>query len=437
MIERSPEPGKAGRAASIRQHRRAWVLPVRLKRIVLAVVLVATFGAGAVSDRIVGDGGSDAGAASSLTDLPEFQTFQETWDLIHENYVDEEAIDDKALIYGATKGMVESLGDTGHTTFLDPEEAKAYEESTRGELIGIGVQIDYTSGRPVVIAPIDGSPADEAGIRAGDVIAEVDGQATAGMTQTQVFGLIRGDEGTSVEIAIERPADGSRFTVTLERRKITEDIVSWSMLPGNVAHIRLSQFSVGAAKEVKSALREAKGQGATAVIFDLRDNPGGLVFEAIGVASQFLPEGKAIYLYQERDKEATPIRTTGVGEGVDLPLVVLINGGSASAAEIVASAMHENGRAPLIGQRTFGTGTVLSPVELEDGSVVLLGTAFWLTADGDEIWHKGVEPTEAVELAVGAAADRPADDDDVTAAELQASEDAQLVAAHEAVATDD
>ena len=238
--------------------------------------------------------------------------------------------------------------------------------------------------------------------------------------------LLLGEVGTTVTLTLERADGRGTYTIVLTRERIKLQLVSWAMLPDHVAMIRLNQFSVGAAKAVREALEQARSAGARAVIFDLRNNPGGLVFEAIGVASQFLPEGSIIYQYQERNSEPKPVRTVGNGPGQDLPLAVLINGGSASAAEIVAVAMRDNGRAELIGEKTFGTGTVLSPIPLDDGSMLVLGTGLWLTPKGEQIWHKGVEPTIEVALQPGTDPLNPFDDADISRDELSASGDAQV-----------
>lgn len=392
--------------------------------------MLATFGAGIGAERYGLSGSNDAGANSSLTDLPAFQTLQQTWDLIHSDYVDVDAIDDEALIYGAATGMVDALGDDGHSTFLSPDQAKAWRQNSRGELIGIGVQVDFSDGRPMVLAPVEGSPADDAGIRSEDVILTVNGESTEGMTQATLFQKLRGEEGTTVELTLQRPSEEREFTVTLERQKITVEPVSWTMLPGNVAFIRIVQFIVGTTDGVEAAVTEAKAQGATSIVLDLRDNPGGLVFEAVGVASQFLPEGKAIYQYQEREGGPRPINSVGIGVATDVPMVVLIDDGSASAAEIVASALQENGRAETIGETTYGTGTVLTPMELEDGSMVVLGTALWLTAGGEQMWHLGVAPTIPVDLPDGVEQLRPNTIGDVTAAQIEQSADVQLARAY-------
>jgi carboxyl-terminal processing protease len=209
------------------------------------------------------------------------------------------------------------------------------------------------------------------------------------------------------------------------------------MLPDHVGLIRISQFSTGVTKELKTAIRAAKRAGVQSIILDLRDNPGGLVFEAIGVASQFLPEGQTIYLYEEKDQDPRPVKTVPGGLATDIPMVALINRGSASAAEITAGALSDNDRADLIGQTTFGTGTVLTPFPLDDGSIVLLGTALWLEPDGDQIWKQGVEPDEEVVLGDQAEQIRPSQGDTISSSALQGSTDSQLQAAFESITGQD
>jgi len=398
-----------------------------LTRILLAGLMVSTFGAGIGVERYGFGEDGNVNASSSFVDSPTFETLQTTWDLIHDTYIDESAINDETLIFGAAKGMVESLGDTGHSTFLAPDEAESFQNSANGELIGIGVELNFENGQPVVISPIDGSPADAAGVKSRDVIVAIDGVETGRLSQTEIFHALRGKEGTVVEVTFERPGDDSTFNVKLTRAKIIIEPVSWTMLPENVALIRLSGFSRGATDALRDALEESKAAGAASMILDLRDNPGGLVLEAIGVASQLLPEGTPIYQLQERGEEPRPVRTTGLGIGTEIPMVVLVNGGSASSAEIVASAVQENDRGTVVGEVTFGTGTVLTPNELEDGSIVMLGTGFWLTAKGNQLWHVGVTPTIEIVLSEDGSAVKPSDVNGLTVEEIAALNDNQLM----------
>ncbi|MDQ3778969.1 MAG: S41 family peptidase [Chloroflexota bacterium] len=417
-VERSaPNPDRPARDA-------------RTHLIGVALLMVVVFGAGVTTDRLLWSGGASVGASSSFTDSPDFAVLQTTWNLIHDQYAETDAIDDRGLIYGAAGGMVDALGDDGHSRFLDPEDAIVFEESNRGQFTGIGVEIDIPADRPIVIAPIDGSPAAEAGIRAGDVILEVDGQSTLRLDREELSELMRDGAGTSVTLTMLHKGEEMPYQVTVIRRVITLEPVSWRLLPGGVMQLRLADFSAGATNDLKVALQIARDRNVTGIVLDLRDNPGGFVAEAIGVAGQFMPEGKTVFRQQGRDGQANPVNTVGNdGLWLDGDLVVLINGGSASAAEIVGSSLRDNGRAALIGETSYGTGTVLLPFEQPDGSIVLLGTALWLTSDGQQIWKQGVVPDETLPLPALVFPSRPSDDLDVTSAELASSPDLQLRAA--------
>ncbi len=433
MHHRMPTNRQTTSCASRRFH-----TPRSLRPVLMSLLVVIAFTGGIGVDRVILDGARDATASTILTDLPEFAILEETYDTIRENYVQSDRVSDQALIYGASQGMVEALGDEGHSTFLTPDEAEISEAALRGELIGIGIHVDRTGPMPVVIAPIDNSPAYRAGIKSGDVIVAIDGVLTAEMEQDEWTKRIRGDAGTEVSLRLLHQGDEEPYEVRIIREKITVDPVSWRMLPGDIAWVKLSEFSQGATDRLVEALRQAKAEGAKGLILDLRNNPGGFVFEAINVGSQFLAKDSVLYREQDREGNVTPVKTLGdTGEWRDGPMVVLINEGSASAAEIVSSALRDNGRATLIGETTFGTGTVLLPFELSDGSVVQLGTELWLTAAGDQIWKKGVAPDEEQQLDEGAYPALPIDfpQANVSADEFAAVEDEQLTAGYQAVQT--
>lgn len=402
----------------------------------IAIALVLTFSAGAGVDRFAWNGESNAGASSSLTELPEFQTFQETWDLVHDNFVDTSAIDDSKLLYASTAGMVDALGDTQHSTFLDPQDAELYKSYIGGKLVGIGVELDFSSGRPVVTATIHGSPADKAGVKARDMLLEINGQSTDGMSASDITTLLRGDEGTTVSLSLQHQGEQQPYAVDLTRAVIEIKPVTFGTLPNHIEWIRINQFSVGATDGVKKALNDAAANGAQGYVLDLRGNPGGLASEAIGVTSQFLPEGKTVYMVQDRNGEQRSVNTLGEGLGLDLPMVVLVDEGSASSSEIVAASLRDNGRAEMVGAKTFGTGTILTPYPLADGSIAVIGTQFWLTPNGVLAWHKGVEPDLPVAMPANGEDLTPEGDPRLSKAELAGSTDEQLkVAQQEVLAT--
>ena len=311
---------------------------------------------------------------------------------------------------------------------MTADEVKASEQSLAGTFVGIGVQMAQNNSKPVVGAVIPGTPAEAAGLKRGDQIVAVDGKTTDGETIDETVSRIRGPEGESVTLTIGRTGVAN-FDVTIVRRKFDLPLVSWSMVPGRkVAMIRLDQFSTGATKALQGAIKAAKDAGATAIVFDLRDNPGGYVNEAIGVASQFLADGIVYQSVDASGKEKDqPIEPGGVA--TDIPLVVLTNGETASSAEIVTGAIQDAKRATVVGEKTFGTGTVLGRFDLADGSSLRIGTERWLTRDGRPIWHEGLDPDVTVKLADTATPVRPDDLRSMTSAELASSTDTQLLKA--------
>ncbi|HVX29229.1 MAG TPA: S41 family peptidase [Nitrolancea sp.] len=408
------------------RRRRIWAT------IAITIVLVlALSSASFTAGYVVGHSNAQPAAATtpSTTNVPGFEIFWQAWDLVRKNYVDQKAIDDKTLTYGAIQGMINALGDSGHSRFLTPEDLRDEQQSLSGQLEGIGAEVSMRDGQAVIVAPIAGSPAQKAGVMAGDVILKVDGNDVSGKSLDDIVNIIRGPAGTSVTITVIHEGQTAQTDITIVRAKINVPSVTWAMLPGTTtAHILVSQFASNATAGLVSAINDAKDKGATSIVLDLRNNPGGLLDEAIGVTSQFVKQGNVL-LVQDAQGKRTPVTVRSGGNGLDIPMVVLVNNGTASAAEIVAGALQDHQRAKVIGVTTFGTGTVLSTYHLSDGSAILLGTEQWLTPDGRQIWHNGIKPDIDVELPTGATPLTPDQESNMTADQLQQSQDAQLLRA--------
>lgn len=364
---------------------------------------------------------------------PDFRLMAEAWNAIEQHYVDRSAVQPKTMTYGAISGMVESLGDTGHSVFLTPELVEVEHSLESGEFAGIGAELQIKNKQLVIVAPMDGSPAQKAGIRPGDVIISVDGRNIEGLPIQQVIGKIKGPAGTRVSLTLKDPLSGNVRTVEITRANIPLRSVTWRKLPGtDVAHVRIAFFSKETSTDLGKALAEIEQGGVKGLILDLRNDPGGLLDMAVGVASQFLKDGSAL---QEKDAHGV-VRSVPLETGVkksDLPLVVLINEGTASAAEIVAGALQDAKRATIVGQTTFGTGTVLKTIPLSDGSALQLAILEWLTPKGRTIWHKGIAPDITVTLPAGVSPLVPEAEKGMTGTQLMASKDRQLLRAIELV----
>jgi carboxyl-terminal processing protease len=350
--------------------------------------------------------------------------------LVRERYVGRDEIDDRELTYGAIDGLIQALGDTGHSVFLTPDELEAERRSLQGELVGIGAILGERGGRHVVMSVLPDSPAERAGLRSGDVLLAVDGRSTERLEQEDIGRLVRGEEGEPITLTVLHPGATGSEDLTIVRERIVLDPVDWAMIPGTTfADVRLVQFSSGAAEAFRTALSEALDAGATGIVLDLRSNPGGLVDEAIGVASQFLRAGQVVYQRQDASGTQEPVPARAGGVATEVPLVVLIDAGTASSAEIVSGAIVDNDRGVLVGVRTFGTGTVLNTLELSDGSAVRLGVERWLTPGGQLIFPDGIGPSVEVELPPDGRSVEPRELSGLSPDQLAASSDAQLLRA--------
>jgi carboxyl-terminal processing protease len=361
--------------------------------------------------------------------VPDFKLMAEAWNTIQRVYVDRTATQPQRLTLGAINGMVDALGDTGHSRFLTPEMLQEEHDFTQGQFEGIGVEVQMKDRHVVIVAPFDGSPAQQAGLRPGDIIQKVNGENVTDLTLEDVVKRVLGPAGTLVTLTIVDPNTGRMRDVTLVRAHITLHNVTWQRLPGTtVAHVRVAAFSQGISQDLQKALSEIQQQGISGIILDLRNDPGGLLDEATNTASQFLSSGN---LLEEKNVQGQiqPVPVKPKGTVTSVPMVVLINGGTASAAEIVAGALQDAHRATLVGEATFGTGTVLEEFSLSNGSALLLATEEWLTPNGRVIWHRGIAPDVAVALPAGVESLFPEAELEMTTAQLQASGDEQLLRA--------
>jgi carboxyl-terminal processing protease len=395
-----------------------------LTRVLIVVALLLATALGAYTY-----GRSQSPAVLEEQDRESLTLYAEALDTVREDYVDQEAIDSKKQTYGAIEGMLETLGDEGHTRFLTPEEREQNREGLSGTYVGIGIQLEEEAGEVVVAAPIEGSPAERAGIEAGDVVVAVDGERVRGEEVSQVAEKVKGPEGTRVELTVLRGGEEREFD--LERAEIESPVASWTMIPSSdVGFVRLSTFSDDSAEKLAQAFEEARAAGARRFVLDLRNNPGGRLDQAVRMSGNFLEPGSVVYVREDASGEREEIEVDGGSEPIDAPMAVLVDEGTASSSEILAGALRDNDRATVIGETTFGTGTVLSEFVLGDGSAILLGVAEWLTPDGDFIRETGIEPD--VEVALGEDAEPliPSEARDLSREEIL-ERDAQLARAFE------
>lgn len=327
----------------------------------------------------------------------DFSLFWDTWDKVEKKFVDKNKIDYKKMYYGAIKGMVASLDDP-YTFFLTPEENKQSKDDLEGKFEGIGAQLGLKNNQIVVIAPLKDSPAERAGVKAGDLIIKVNDQSTEKWTLTEAVSKIRGPQGTKVKLTLER--DGKQFVITITREKIFVPSVELSF-EKNVAVLKLTRFGDDTNNEWSKTINQISNKWQRkeikGMVLDLRDNPGGYLEGAVYVASEFLPMGKIVVEQRYMNNESQKYRVLRFGKLQDIPLVVLINKGSASASEIVAGSLRDYQRAKIIGEKSFGKGSVQEALDLKDKAGLHVTVAKWILPKGDWINSKGIEPQIKVE----------------------------------------
>jgi carboxyl-terminal processing protease len=319
---------------------------------------------------------------------PEFQVFWEVWEYVERDFYGD-LPSDQEVAYGAIRGMLQATDDP-YTYFIEPSDHAIEEAQLEGRHGGIGAEYVMSGGYLVVVAVLEDSPAERAGLLTGDVIVSVDGAEVLGLSQNEAIMLIRGkDVGTSAVLAVIR--EGELLTITATREEVEVPTVVWELKEEDVGYVRVSFFGNRTSGELDRALRGLKAGGASTLVLDLRDNPGGIVTTAVDVASQFIDTGVVFY---ERDKSGQDkvFNARRGGAALDLPLAVLVNGGTASAAEIVCGAIQDHERGPLIGEHTYGKGSMQNIRELSDNSSIHVTIAHWLTPDRHEIQGAGLVP---------------------------------------------
>lgn len=303
--------------------------------------------------------------------------------------------DPATLSYGAIRGLLTTLDDP-YTSFIEPDMARILREDSSGTFEGIGATVQMRDdGYLEVVRPLPGQPAEAAGIHAGDLVITVDGQSIVGMGLYEALGLIRGPAGSEITLEVLRQSEPDALTFTLTRARIELPIVEYEMRDDGIAYVRLTEFDSGATQRVQAALDDLLPQQPTGLIFDLRDNPGGYLSEAVGVADLFLGEG-VILIQRDSAGGEQEWQSHDGDSGETIPMVVLINGSSASASEIVAGALQDRGRAPLLGEQSFGKGSVQSPHDLSDGSQFRVTIARWFTPHDHAIHGVGLTPDQVV-----------------------------------------
>jgi len=326
---------------------------------------------------------------------PEFNILTEAWQQLSEDYIDKSKLDPQKLSQGAVKGMIEALDDP-YSGYIDPKTKELESSTFEGKFEGIGAVISMKDKQLTVVAPIADSPAEKAGIKAGDKILEIDGQSTSKMNLIEATLKIRGSKDTSVRLLILHEGEAEPVEVQIVRSEIKVESVSFEMR-GDIAYIRITQFLKSTGGELQDVLKDAIGKGAKGIVLDLRNNPGGLLNASADVASQFLAMGLVAKVVDDEGRESqVPVKRGGIA--TNLPLIVLVNQGSASASEIVAGALQDYGRAKLAGGQTFGKGSVQLVRDLSDGSALHITAYRWLTPFGRPIDGVGLTPDFPLKL---------------------------------------
>ncbi|MDA8354607.1 MAG: S41 family peptidase [Firmicutes bacterium] len=359
-----------------------------------SLTTAAAMGDGGLLSRVTGS--SLLGSTSSTGDGLEgnLDKLKEAYGLIKGQYIGE--VSDQKLIDGAIRGMVESLGDP-YSAYMDKKTAKQFHTSMESSFQGIGAEVTMKKGKVTIVSPFKGSPAEKAGLRPEDQILKVNGKSLEGMDLNEAVSKIKGPKGSKAKLTVLRPGQNDLMKVTVVRDEIPIKTIHSDMMEGNIGRIEISQFSKDTSADFSKALKKLEKDGMQGLVIDVRGNPGGLLPSVLEIAEQLVPNEKLIMMTEDKAGQRMEYRSKLEGKK-EYPIVVLTDKGSASASEILAAALKESGGYKVVGQNTFGKGTVQTAKDFEDGSNLKLTMAKWLTPEGNWIHKKGVQPDVKVEM---------------------------------------
>lgn len=328
-----------------------------------------------------------------------FEPFWKAWNIINEKHPDAENLTDQERIYGAISGLMSSLDDP-YSVFFDPEETKSFQEEIAGNFSGVGMEVGIKDKFLTVVAPLKGTPADRAGIKKGDKIIKIDGKEISGLSEDQAVRMIRGEQGTPVILTIFRDGEKDFLDIKIIRDIIEIPTLDYEMRDDGIFAINLYSFSERSDELFEEAMLEFKSSKSDKLLLDLRGNPGGYLDSAVKISSWFLPKGKTVVIEDYGDdKKPKEFRSRGYATiGDNLKFVILIDGGSASASEIVAGALQDYKRAKLVGEKSFGKGSVQEVIDITDDTIAKITVASWLTPNGNTISKKGLTPDYEVKM---------------------------------------
>ena len=329
----------------------------------------------------------------------DFGLFWDVWDLVKERYVDHDDLKAQDMIHGAINGMLAATGDP-YTVFLDPEQFAELNEELSGSFEGIGAEVGMKDGIVTIVAPLEDSPAEQAGLRAGDKVVEIEGESTTDMTIDDAVKRMRGEKGTELHLKIFRISDETTDTqdITVVRDVIKLDSVRTEFLDNDIAHVKIMQFGENTIREFNQAIADIRKNKSKGIVVDVRNNPGGLLNTAVVLSSKFLPNNATVVIEEDAQKKQKKHYTTGAHPFVDIPVVILINEGSASASEILAGALRDNrDDVVIVGEKSFGKGSVQELIPTSSTTAAKITVAKWLTPGGEQINDHGIDPGEVVE----------------------------------------